>query len=376
MQATDLRIDLEKIAKESLKEKNVLVEELENGMIKVLYKGTSVRNTPKPMIFPREILLDEEFVEGFGLYVGDGNFGANKSQYLDFTTIDSDIAKFFLRFLNENLFVKVKDVNFIIRYRYGNKDEIAQKWSNLLNVPKEKFVLRKGNRYNMVDNISFRISSIIFTKLFKKIIVVSLPKIKNIDTLRKAFLRGEFAADGKFIIEKDTNIFYISEITFCFNYKKEQWLKDYLKECLRLEGIKNINENREGFIRTTSWNNYIKFWEMRLLDRCERKKEKFIRVIKQMSVRFNLDQNFLSELLDSTNLSKSELIDFLDIHRTNFKRLLNSKQFLTIGQVENIIILSKFNWNQVIQKTKDIRIGRRTSIEPQESFINFLIENR
>lgn len=95
-----------------------------------------------------------------------------------------------------------------------------------------------------------------------------------------------------------------------------------------------------------------------------------------MSVSFEFDREFLLNLLNSTNLSKSELVDSLDLHRTNFKRLIEGEKFLTFGQIENVLNLSNFNWKNIISRTKILRIGRISKLEPQERFIKFLIENR
>lgn len=369
------RIELENIAENALKNNFVLVKRLGKNLIKISCSGYSPRNTPKPMTFPRIINLDERFAEAIGMYIGDGKFMAKDNNHSEFVTVDKDMANFFWDFLREGLNININDISFTIRYKKGNKEKLKEKWSKILGVPKDKLLVQKRKK-EMQDSITFQVNSKIFTLIFKKLIEIVLPFIKQNKKLRQALLRGEFASDGKLGVEKDTNTYYVSEVSFCYDMKKEVWLRDYIIECLKLEGINKFSFSNDGDIRITNWKNYIKFWEMNLFDRCERKKNKFISVIMQMFIYFDLNSNFLKKLLNSNHSTKVKLLKLLNLHRTNFKRVSNGNQLLKLEQINKLILLSNLNWQDVIDNTNRLRIGKLTYLNPQEDFIQFVINRK
>jgi hypothetical protein len=371
MQVARIKLNLETITKENLKKKAVTIKKLRKNRIEVFYSGTSPRNTPKPMVFPKMIPLEENLVEGIGMYIGDGKFGSKDMVHSEFVTVEKDMALFFLNLLRKKFFVNIDDMSFTIRYRNGNKRILRNKWSKILKIPKKKFLFQERNKYNMKDSITIQVNSTIFTIIFRELMQKSLEFIKNDPILRKAFLRGFFAADGKLGIEKDTNTYYVSEITFCYNYKKEQWLRDYIIECLKMEGIENSNST-SGYIRVTCWENYLKFWNMKLFDLCIRKKNKFLKVVNQMLVYFDLNKNFLLQHLSSTKIPKNKLLETFNLHRTNFQRVLDGNQLLKLEQIEKLLNIFDIKWNSILNNTNRIRIGKQTYLNPQEDFINFV----
>lgn len=355
--------------------KNPKIKYVSKNKIKVHYETSNKLAKPKPIILPAYVNLDENLVEGLGLYIGDGKLTPNDLKHTELSTIDKDIAKFFLDFLRNRFYINTKDISFSIRYRFGNENDLKKKWSKILNVNKNKLVARKKDEYKMRDSITFQINSIIFTKLFRRIIDVSLKLMKKDGILRKAFLKGEFASDGKFGVERDTNSYYISEISFCFDAKKELWLRDYIIECLKLEGIKRFNLI-PGYIRITGWDNYIKFWSMSLFDLCERKGNKFSNVVRQSHVHFQLDLVFLNSIINSLDLTTTGLTKLLNLHRTNLKRIKVGEQLLTIEQIYKILQKSGLRWKDIIKHTKRIRIGKLTKLKPEIKFIDFLINEK
>ena len=370
-----MKFNLENIARESLKKKSVIIKKLNADEIKVFYLGTSIRNTPKPVTFPKITLLDENLAENIGMYIGDGKFGSKDMVHSEFITTDEDMALFFLNFLKERFFIDFSRISFIIKYRNGHEKALRNKWSDILKVPVEKFSLQLKHKYNMKDSITIQVNSVIFTYVFRELIKRALKIIKKDAILRKAFLRGFFAADGKLGVEKDTNTFYISEMTFCYNYKTEKWLRDYIIECLKIEGIKHFNLI-QGYIRITGWENYLRFWEMRLLDLCARKKNRFLRTINQMFLYFKLNKNFLSSHLSSTKISKNSLLEMFNLHRTNLHRVLDGKQLLRLDQIETFRNVFNIKWKDILSNMNGIRIGKQTYLNPQEDFINFVIDSR
>jgi hypothetical protein len=325
----------------------------------------------KTIILPKLIVIDEEFMEGIGLYVGDGKLASKTLRHTEYTTIDEDIARFILNFFLKRLKVRKEDITFSIRYQQGKEDQLRKKWSRILDISMKRFYTYRKRR-KMEDSITMQINSTLFTKIFRQLISYILPKILNKPALRKAFLRGEFAADGKLSVCKATSTRYISEITFCYNYKTEGWLKDYIVRCLKLEGIDQINLNSPGDIRVTNWRNYLKFWQMELLDRCKRKKKKFVEVVRQAKIYLKLNPCFLEELLIFVRLPPNKIRERLKLHRSNFIKVRRGEQLLTLEQVSELISLANLNWSRVWPHIKCLRVGRNTYLKATRSFILFL----
>jgi plasmid maintenance system antidote protein VapI len=370
-----VKIDLKEIAEECFVNKSLIEKVEENNLIKIHYYGKSPRNTPKPMILPKQINIDEEFVENIGMYIGDGTLSPKRKQ-TEFTTIDIDMAKKYLRFLRKTFNLAIDDMTFIVKYRRGRKREVKKKWANILEIPEKKIIAKKENKYKIQENMAIIVNSIIFTFLFKKIIEKLLPIIKENPKLRKAFLRGEFASDGKFVIEKDIKTYYISEITFCFNYKKELWLKNYLISCLKLEGMSKINTNRPGFIRITGWDNYFKLWQMRIFDCCQRKKNKFLFTLRQSHIYPIIGSDVINSIVNSINLQKKVIANKININRTNLFRVLKGKQLLTIEQFNNLTQLINKSPKNFYNQMNGIRIGKITYLPFSKKFIDFIIKEK
>jgi hypothetical protein len=368
-------IDLEETIKECFINKPLVIEKVKNNLIKIYYHGKSPRNTPKPIILPKRINVDEELVENIGMYIGDGTLSKKRKQ-TEFTTIDTDMAKKHLDFLRNTFTIAIDDMTFILKYRRGKKEDVRKKWAKILEIPEKKIIVKRENKQKIQENISIFVNSIIFAYLFKKIIEKLLPVIKKNSKLRKAFLRGEFASDGKFIIEKDINTYYISEITFCFNYKKELWLKNYLIDCLKLEGINKINTNRPGFIRITGWNNYFKLWKMKIFDCCQRKKNKFLLTIRQSRIYPILSSNIITSIVNSIALPKKQIADKININRTNLFRVLKGKQLLTIEQFNNLTQLINKSPKNFYNRMEGIRVGKITYLPFSKEFIDFVIKEK
>ncbi len=354
---------------------NLTIQSIDTNKSLIGYKSKYKIAQPKYIVVPNVIELDEEFVEGIGLYIGDGKLSPNDQNHLDYITVDEDIAEFVWNFFQRRFYVNPKDVTFIIRYKEGNVDDLRTKWSKILDISENKFRIQNRNRYKSKDSITIQINSRILRILFKKVVEITLAKIKNDESLRQGFLRGEFAADGKFGIEKDTNTYYISEVTFCYDANKETWLRDYIIDCLKLEDVTKFH-SIPGYIRITGWENYIKFWKIGLLDRCSRKKNKFLKVIKQMNVRLEIDRNRLQKLIANTNLSKESIRKELNLHRTNINRVLRVEQLLTLEQIDKLLQLSKSAWSEVLENINKIRIGRLTNLSPSHNFILFLLNEK
>jgi len=64
----EMKLNLEKIAKEVFKDKKLVIEHLSEDGIKVWYPAKG--RGPNPFVFQRIVKFDEEFAEAVGMYLG------------------------------------------------------------------------------------------------------------------------------------------------------------------------------------------------------------------------------------------------------------------------------------------------------------------
>jgi len=146
---------------------------------------------------------------------------------------------------------------------------INDKWANLLDVPTEKLHTTYSKRHRK-DVLHMQIGGTILRKIFDKVIEMCLPVIKKDPTLRRAFLMGHYAADGGIGVAKDVFRNYIVNVDFNYNPAKEKWLRDFLMDCLELEGLKDISYKEyfhKAYVQIANWYNYHILWKIRLFDR-------------------------------------------------------------------------------------------------------------
>lgn len=371
-----MKFALIRIAKEEFKNKNLIIENLPNNKVKFWYKERGLG--PNPFILPKYLELDEKLSEAIGIYCGDGKLTKNDLTHTALSTIDEDIAKFVFEFFRYDLDVNPEFFRLDIIYRKDNPRKLKEKWSRILKMLKRKLHVMYSNRHRN-DVLQIQIGGIILRKIFQKLITLSLPAIRREPILRQAFLRGHFAADGGIAIYKDVYRKYISEITFNYNPINEMWLRDYLLECLKLEKVKNIAVREYGttaYLSISNWGNYLKLWSMKLFDRSERKKNKFLEVVANMKVYVDLKDTFRKNLFNSINLTQNEIAKIIDSWQGNVCKTIQGKHLLNLEQIHSLLKLSKKDWLEVISNTEKIRIGQLTELNKNETFLNFVLEQK
>ena len=96
------------------------IKEINDAQVSIWYKDIRGNYNRKPFIFPKEILIDEEFIAGLGLFLGDGDMHRKEKNHLNYASIDKDIAKHALDFLKSKFNLDIKDVTFTIVYKREN----------------------------------------------------------------------------------------------------------------------------------------------------------------------------------------------------------------------------------------------------------------
>lgn len=371
-----MKLNLLKFSTEILKSFNPEVKSSTNWF-KVSYinrKG----NNPKPFVFPNILDVDELVAEAMGLYIGDGTMNVRDKNHVSFINIDADVVKFIFDFFRSRFKIKNSDITFLISYSKSRPKYLKEKWSTVLNIPKEKFKTRKSER-NKNESVLIQINGRIFSIIFKNLIIKLLPVIQKNNTLRKGFLRGFFASDGGIAVKKDPRRLNLVQINFNYNPKTEIWLRNYILKCLNLEEIENINyiENEtEGYITVYNWKNYLKFWKIKLFDRNKRKKSKFLNIIKDMCVYIDIEKSYREKIFSKLNLTQNQIAQILNSWQANVSRTIAGIHLLKIEQVNSLIEHSNLSWDNILQNSNKIRIGNNTDLDVDEEFLKFVLTEK
>lgn len=373
-----MKLNIEKIAEEVFQDKELIIENLKDDKVKIWYKAPHVTNL-KPFIFPRFIKLDEEFVEGVGLYFGDGKLSTKYIRHTDYSTIDEDIGKFILDFFRK-LGIRVEHLTLQLSYSNQVIEEIKYKWSKILSVQKNKSKIRKHSN-SRKDCLHIHINNIVFGKIFRKILEECLNQTKNVSKLRKAFLRGHFAADGGIETRKNKKSIQINYLTFAYHKTNEVWLRDFIIEYLKAEGIdcikiKESKNTQTACIRVGLWKNFVVCSEISLFERCIRKKELFLNIVRNSNFYLKLNEKFHKKLF-ALNISQKEIAKIINCKSDGETcDIIHGKHLLRVEQINNILKFNGFNWNDVISNLDGMRFGQVGYIPINFDFVNFILKEK
>jgi len=350
-------IDVEKLVQE-----NWEIERLGNNM-RVSYVNKSRGSSPRPFILPRKIKVDKEFVEAIAMYLGDGKLSADMC-HLDFTSKDKDMIKMVLRLFLDRFNLQVDGIRHTLTYRELKEDSIVG-WSKYLGVPENLINLIQSNRHR-AECFAMQIGGVILRTIFGSITEEVLKsEIYKDETLRRAFLRGLFAAEGNIAINRQTN--YIVCMQFCLHINEDE-IAHLVVKSLDLEGadyvIKKTETDKSMTIRFTGWRNYYKAWRMSLFDCSARKKQLFLDKVKRTKFFFGLKKDFIKRLLDSSGWTHRQICLKLGIDPVILCHLNTGRtQFIN---KENLLKLADFNNIPLEEVKKNIialRVNRTTVLE-------------
>ncbi|MFQ6009601.1 MAG: hypothetical protein ACE5J7_00565 [Candidatus Aenigmatarchaeota archaeon] len=253
--------------------------------------------------------------------------------------------------------VPIERMCITIGYKNEDEEKIREKWSKILDINEAKFRFQKSNRHKF-ETVDVQINSFVFRVIFQNILEHSLQVIKRNKKLRRGFLRGYFAAEGTIgFKEKDNCIEYIG---FSYNPLGEGWLRNFCIDCLRIEGIKAKYKERDGNraeIIINKWKNYSKLWEIRIFDRCERKKQKFTKILNSREFYCKLNDEFRLEFFDSINLYQRDIAKIINSWQGNVCKTIQGKHLMTINQIKRLIPYSKFSKEDINKNIEGVRIG-------------------
>lgn len=327
-----------------------IIDETSDNVV-LWYSAKSGNYNRKAFTFPQEIKFDSELAEFIGMILGDGDMHRIEKNHFTYASKDIDILVFVLNFLRNRLFVKNEDISFSLRYRYIDPkiDELALHFGIEKNMIKSYFSERTN-----YPAIHIQVNGSIFRLVLENLVSAFMRSdfIKNAE-LRRGFIRGIFAAEG--CVGIDYKEHYIASITFTLS-KKEQDIVDLIRKVLILEDILFTSSYRKSTIETviSNWKNYFKCWNIGLFDRCSRKKEKFLSIVRDSRVYAVVDLSDLMRL--SKKYSQRDLAKILGSWQGNVCRVLQGKFLLTLKQIKTLEGIG------FMFHIKSLRIGNLTEL--------------
>ncbi|MBI5148116.1 hypothetical protein HZA33_00370 [Candidatus Pacearchaeota archaeon] len=267
--------------------------------MKIIKKYKDKRGGPFFVTLPKEIKISLEVI---GLIVGEGYIGRN----FIFANSNEKAIDEILCFLNQfklpiktylEISIKNKQADF--------KNQCKKFWENHLKIKIKKTRLRgEFNNITKYGTMHLILNNSLVAKLLKQIINLSKIRIEKNKQFSINYLRGIIAAEGNINIKKRTNCIYMVRISAS---KQEE--RDHYKKCLKKaginiycedmdtisseEGIKKgwkTTKGRAGAVIISRWDNFIKIFNLGLLDLNNEKKIKFLK--------YFLNNKFTKQFLD------------------------------------------------------------------------------
>jgi hypothetical protein len=347
------------------------VEEVDNNLFKVYYVNKGRGNSPKPFILPKIIEINSKFMEAVGMYLGDGKLSAD-DKHLGFSSIDMDMSRFILDFFITTFKISLKDMTISIRFKEFKKKKLAN-WSKALDVPISKLKVQLTQRTRN-ESCEMQISGKVFRIIFENILnTIRKSDFLENQELRRAFLRGIFAAEGNIAINSKEN--YIVCIQFCLCYH-ELKLLELIQKALRLENVtsKIIKRQKDTSltIQITNWNNYYKLWKMDLFIRNLRKEFQFLNKLKITRFSCKINKNMKEKLFTNQYFSDRQLGYLIGAYPTLFhKTRYNKNEFIKVEFLINLAKISSISLEEVKSNLIEFRVNDITPINDKE-FIDFI----
>jgi len=237
-------------------------------------------------------LLDEikVYPETVGLIVGEGFISDRHFVFANSNDNATHLVRDFLKQFNLPIRIyleistKGKSKAFI--------KECVNFWEKCLSIKIKKIRLRK-EFYNITNHgtIHMNVNNSLVAKLLKEIIFISKNKIEKNKQLSINYIKGVIAAEGNINIKKTTKCVYMIRISASKPKEREHYkrclermgIKIYCKDMPTIspeEGIKRswkTTRGRAGAVIISRWDNFVKIFELDLLEIHKDKERKFIK---------------------------------------------------------------------------------------------------
>jgi hypothetical protein len=276
---------IELIQKINTKEEFYEILEKDNFLI-ITKKYNNKRGRSFTINLPKEIKISSEAV---GLIVGEGYIGDRSFTFANSNKVAITEIIYFLKQFG----LPIKNyLEISVKNKYNGFDkECKIFWEKYLKINIRRIRLRK--EFDSITNhgtIHLTVNNSLVAKILELIINKSKLKIEKSKILSIDYLKGIIAAEGNINVKKTTNCVYMVRIS-----AKKQKERDHYKICLEKAGLKvyckdmksvskleakqrgwKTDKGRAGAVIISRWENFIKIFELDLLNLHEEKKDKFI----------------------------------------------------------------------------------------------------
>lgn len=239
----------------------------------------SLKLSEKIIISPEVVGL----IVGEG-YVGNRNFVFANSNEKAITEV-LDFLKQFNLPIKISLEISIKDKGKIF------ENECKEFWEKYLKTNIKRVRLRKEFKsITKHGTMHLNINNSLVAKILNIVIADSKSKIEKNKKLSVDYLRGIIAAEGNINVKKSTNCIYMIRISASKSEEREHYKRCLKKVGINIycedmptvspqEGIKRgwkTDKGRAGAVIISRWENFIKIFELGLLDLHKDKKNKFL----------------------------------------------------------------------------------------------------
>jgi len=353
------KLEIMKILPEKSRSGFLLTKEEENDKLVVDYK-TQGRRVKR--VLPKYISINKEFCVGLGLSVGDGlNDPCLKNTHYNFVNVEFNLVKVIYDWLIKYFLIPPNKFQFFIISDKDNPDicRVQDKFVKYFENPFKIYEKDRTKQDRLMIQFSDPIFQLVYLKLFDELKSLVLDK----QELRRSFIKGLFAAEGHI---KHSVYNTIESIHISFNPHKEKELAKFILACLKKEGIDA--KIRKCAVYFCNYENMIKFYLLGFFGLSIKKKDKFLRLVKNanISLHFNKgDLNFMRKY------SQSQLGKIVRCSQSGVCKMLKDN-FMSYDNLKRLNKNTLFDLDKLINKTQFIYI--RTSKVKERSNVDFLID--
>ena len=240
--------------------------------------------------FKRLIRLNSYFVACLGLSLGDGlNNPSKRNTHYTFTNTNFQLTYLIFKWLRTIFGLNSNKIQLFLNVPITTKHVPDTK--SLERKFHQKIVVYKLDRYRN-QTLTLQFSNRIFQCLYSTLFHKLKGTILYGPVLRRAFLKGLFAAEGHV---KHSVYGTIESMSFAYNPRIETDLMSFVKSCLKKEQIYAKNDPN-GYLYFCGYENMIRFYLLGGLSLYKAKEEKFIRLLKNAELVLHFKNGYLTPL--------------------------------------------------------------------------------
>lgn len=311
-------------------------------------------------MFKKYIHIDNFFVTCLGLSLGDGLNNPNmRNNHYNFASINFELAFLIYDWLKNYLNVNPSKMHISIRIPFNQKELNIKNLEKRFDYKIRTYKVSRCANQMLFIQVSNGVFQCFYLSLFNKL----KEKILTKSCLRRAFLKGLFAAEGHV---KHSVYGTLESINFAFNPQEKEFLL-FVKKCLKKEGIFSKENKKGSSLYFCGYENMIKFYLTGAPSLHREKEGKFLELVKNVRPVLHFKKGYLEPLRD---YSQHKLANILGCSQSSLCKALKMNFF----SLEHLIKLGEMldaSFESIMQNVWFITI--RTSSVKNKNSIKFLL---